>query len=41
MFRMLKNQKITAVSAFHYFRLLYRSVLFLLLLIWYIRVRMQ
>ena len=37
---MLKR-KITAVSMLHYFRLLYRSVLLILLLIGYIRFRIQ
>ena len=34
-------KKLTAVSLFHYFRLIYRSVLFVLLLIAYISLRVQ
>ena len=37
----MRRGKITAVSALHYFRLFYRSVLFLLLLFWYIKFRVQ
>ena len=36
-----RGRKLTAVSLFHYFRLVYRSVLFVLLLIAYIAFRVQ
>ncbi len=37
----MQKRKITAVSMLHYFRLIYRSVLLILLLVWYIRFRLQ
>ncbi len=37
----VKRKKLTAVSALHYFRLLYRSVLFILLSFWYIQFRIH
>ena len=37
----MRNKKITAVSALHYARLFYRSVLFILLVIAYLRYRLQ
>ena len=35
------KKKLTAVSVLHYIRLVYRSVLFLLLLIWYLSFRLR
>ena len=37
----MRKKKITAVSTLHFFRLVYRSLLFILLLIWYIRFRLM
>ena len=37
----MQKRKLTAVSMLHYFRLLYRSVLLIFLLIWYVRYRLQ
>ena len=37
----MRKKRITVVSALHYFRLFYRSVLLLLLLVWYIRFRLM
>ena len=36
-----KRRKISAVSAFHFYRLTYRSILFVLALIVYIRLRIE
>ena len=37
----MKHSKISKISAIHYFRLCYRSLLFILLLIWYIHYRLS
>ena len=37
----MRKKRITVVSALHYSRLFYRSVLFILLLVWYIQFRMM
>lgn len=38
--RQRRTPKLTIVSLLHYIRLVYRSVLFILLVIWYIRFRL-